>query len=52
MKKELTIFDKLSIKIAKQTLSYSDVGAKIMGGMSKREAREVLVQFGIKYKEE
>ncbi len=30
------------IKIAKQTLRYSDVGALIMGGMTKEQARDVL----------
>ena len=33
------IFDKHKTKIAKQTLRMSDVGAVIMGGMTKDEAR-------------
>ena len=30
------------VKIAKQTLRYSDAGALIMGGMTKAQARDVL----------
>lgn len=30
------------LKIAKRTLELSDVGAKILGGMTKEEAREIL----------
>jgi len=51
MKKELSVFDKHRIKIAKDTLKMSDTGARIMGGMSKVEARKVLDEFGIRYKE-
>lgn len=39
------------IKIAKQTLRMSDVMARVMGGMTKDEARQVLRQYGIKYSE-
>lgn len=42
MKKELDVFEKHQLKIAKQTLKYSDVGAMIMGGMTKEEARKVI----------
>jgi hypothetical protein len=34
------------LKIAKQTLRYSDAGALIMGGMNKDEARSILQQAG------
>mgnify|MGYP001607644019 CR=1 FL=1 len=30
------------LKIAKKTLTLSDVGVKIMGGMTKDEAREII----------
>ncbi len=40
------------IKIAKATLKMSDIGAKIMGGMTKEEAREVLKKYGIKFTED
>ena len=42
MKKQLSVFDRHQLAIAKKTLTYSDVGAKIMGGMTKAEAREVI----------
>lgn len=46
MKKELSVFDKHQLKIAKDTLKLSDVGARIMGGMTKEEAREFLSRMG------
>ena len=45
------IFDKHQIIIAKRTLQLSDVGAFILGGMTKTEAREILKKHGIKIKE-
>jgi len=36
------IFQSHQIKIAKQTLKMSDIGASIMGGMTKDEAKEIL----------
>ena len=33
--KQLDVFDKHQLRIARQTLKYSDAGALIMGGMSK-----------------
>jgi hypothetical protein len=41
----MTVPQKHQFKIAKQTLRYSDVGALIMGGMTKDEAREFLVRI-------
>lgn len=41
-KKELSIFDKHQLEIARKTLKYSDIGARIMGGMTKEEAREII----------
>ena len=40
------IFDKHKTKIAKQTLRMSDVGAVIMGGMTKDEARVHMQSMG------
>jgi len=45
-KKKLTVPEKHQLKIAKQTLKYSDVGASIMGGMTKDEARAFLKKVG------
>ena len=36
------IFKKHQVKIAKETLKMSDAAATIMGGMTKKEAREIL----------
>ena len=41
-KKNLSVFDKHQLKIAKDTLKMSDVGAAIMGGMTKEEARQII----------
>jgi len=37
------------IRIAKQTLKMSDIGANIMGGMTKSKAVKLLRDNGIKY---
>ena len=42
MKRKLSVFDKHQLQIAKRTLELSDVGALIMGGMTKEEARVVI----------
>ena len=42
MKRKLSVPEKHQLRIAKQTLKYSDVGARIMGGMTKEEARQVI----------
>lgn len=42
MKNNLSVPEKHQLKIAKQTLKYSDVGARIMGGMTKEEARIII----------
>jgi len=52
MKKQVGVFAKHQINIAKRTLQLSDVGAFILGGMTKEEAREILKKYGIKFKEE
>jgi hypothetical protein len=46
-----TVPEQHQIKIAKQTLKMSDVGAQIMGGMTKEEAREVLRKHGVRFRE-
>jgi len=35
---------KHQVKIAKRTLELSDVGAQILGGMTKEEARKILAE--------
>jgi len=47
-----SVFDKHQIAIAKRTLQMNDVGANIMGGMTKAEARNILKKFNIKFKED
>lgn len=42
MRSKLTVPEKHRLKIARATLKMTDVGAKIMGGMTKDEAREVI----------
>jgi hypothetical protein len=45
------IFLKHQLAIAKSTLKMNDVGAMVMGGMSKDEARELLRKHGVKFHE-
>ena len=42
MRKQVDVFAKHQISIAKKTLKLSDAGALILGGMTKAEAREIL----------
>lgn len=42
----LDVFKKHQIIIAKKTLKMNDIGARIMGGMTKDEAREILKNSG------
>lgn len=52
MKKSLSVFDKHQLAIAYSTMKMSDVGARIMGGMTKEEAKEIIKKFtGKEYKE-
>jgi len=44
--KTLSVFERHQKKIAISTLRMSDVGALIMGGMSKEEARNFLKSIG------
>ena len=43
---ELSVPEQHQLKIAQSTLKMSDVGAKIMGGMTKDEARKFLKRCG------
>jgi hypothetical protein len=47
--KTLSVPEKHQLKIAKCTLRLSDVGARIMGGMSKQEARDFLKSVGLSH---
>lgn len=49
--KDLSVPEKNQLKIAKKTLKMSDDGAKIMGGMDKKEARDFLKKIGYTEKE-
>jgi hypothetical protein len=42
MSRELSVPEKHQLNIARKTLRMSDVGATIMGGMTKEEAREII----------
>ena len=44
-KKALTVFEKHSLKIARQTWNMPDAMLGVMGGMSKAQAREVIRQL-------
>lgn len=41
----MNVFDKHKLKIAKDTLKMTDVGAAVMGGMTKDEAKKVVEEF-------
>ena len=45
MKRQLTVPDRHQLKVARQTLKYSDAGALIMGGPTKAEAREIILRL-------
>lgn len=42
---KLSIPQKHQLKIARDTLKMSDAGARIMGGMTKEEARQVIIKL-------
>jgi hypothetical protein len=44
-KKELSVFDKHQLRIAYSTLKMSEIGARIMGGMNHKEAREIIYKL-------
>ena len=41
----LSVPDKHQLRIARDTLKMSDVGARIMGGPSKEEARAIILRI-------
>jgi hypothetical protein len=45
MTKNLSVPEKHQLRIARDTLKMSDIGARIMGGMSKEEARAVILRL-------
>lgn len=45
MKRELTIFEKHQLKIARKTLTYSKIGELCMGGPTKKEASEIIFRL-------
>jgi len=45
VRKRLSPFDFHKLKIARSTLRMSDVGARIMGGMTKKEAKAVIKEL-------
>jgi len=42
VRRYLTVPEQHQLKIARRTLQLSDVGARILGGMTKAEARQVI----------
>ena len=50
--KNLSVGERHQIKIARATLKLSEAGALISGGMTKAEAKEILRNHGIKFKED
>lgn len=53
MRGQLSVPDRHQLRIARDTLKMSDVGAQIMGGPTKEEAREIILRLtGRKAKED
>ena len=53
VRRYISVPEQHQLKIARKTLTYSDIGARIMGGMTKAEARQVILRLtGRKPKEE
>ena len=49
----LSVPEQHQLKVARKTLTYSDVGARIMGGPTKAEARKIIFELtGRKPKED
>lgn len=44
-RKELSVPEKHQLRIARDTLKMSDVGARVMGGPTKEEARETILRL-------
>ena len=49
--KQLTVFEKHQLRIARRTLKMNDPMASVMGGMTKQEAREIIKKLDNKQKE-
>ena len=45
MKNNLSIFDKHQIKVAKDTLKMPDAIVNLIGGITKKQAKEILNKF-------
>lgn len=43
--KNLTVPEKHQLKVARDTLKMSDIGASIMGGPTKEEARAIILKL-------
>lgn len=48
---KLTVPEQHQLRIARRTLKLSDVGARILGGMTKEEAREIIRRLSQKEKQ-
>jgi len=44
-KSQLSVFEKHQLAIARKTLTYSDTGAFIMGGPTKKESRAFIAKM-------
>ena len=42
---KLSVPEKHQLRVARMTLTYSDVGARIMGGPSKEESRAIILRL-------
>ena len=49
--KQLTVFEKHQLRIARKTLKMNDPMALIMGGMTKEEAEKIIKKLDNKQKE-
>ena len=45
VRRYLSVPEQHQLKIARKTLTYSDVGARIMGGPTKAEARQIILKL-------
>lgn len=48
---KLSVPEQHQLRVARQTLKMSDMGARIMGGPTKQEAREIIKRLTKKRKE-
>jgi len=48
-KRELNPFDVNKLKIAKDTLRYSNIACEILGGMTRAGAEKIVKKFGNKH---